>query len=191
MNRPSIGVRFAGSRPGALVLLGLCMWGVVAWYQGKASQWLMLAALMAGLWTLKCVARMRGYGAWAGAWEAMGADGAPGQVKKRQVLRWCWLLAIGVHVALIIFWPGASAPLASAFEDAVVADWFFLGTLALVSAGRLLVRRRRVKAAKHDAKLEAAPVAWLLGRASSSPSRAEAARNVPAYCAGLLKIIGG
>jgi endonuclease/exonuclease/phosphatase (EEP) superfamily protein YafD len=192
MNRPSIGVRFAGSRLGALVLLGFCVWGVVAWYQGNASQWLMMAALMAGLWTLKCIARMRVYRAWAAEWEAMGAEGAPARaiVKKRHILRWCWLLALAV--AVVVLQAGGRS---AALNQAGAADIVFLAVLALLSPGRLLLRRGRRKAGadsrRGKAAAEVAPVAWMMGRASSSPSRGEAARNVPDYCAGLLKGVGG
>ena len=73
-------------------------------------------------------------------------------------------------------------------KDSTMATVEFLVWLAAVLY-LILVMMRAVLgpvAKRQQAKAEAAPVAWLLGRPSSSPSRAEATRNLPEYSARLL-----
>ena len=41
---------------------------------------------------------------------------------------------------------------------------------------------------RRQAEAEAEPVKWLVGRPSSSPSREEAARNLPEYSARLIEL---
>jgi hypothetical protein len=200
MNRLSLGVRFAGSPLGALVVLLACGGVVAGWYQGQLSWWLMFFALLVALRTVKAIAQVRRFKVWRGEWEAMQEPGAGREVrsakKRRGVRRWHVALALAAFVALPLLAP--AGPGREAFAQLWAADCLFVASVAAVFVARLLLRRGRVKVLDGDA--EAArraeadrrrPVAWMMGRASSSPSRAEAASNLPGYCAGLLKGVGG
>jgi len=182
MNRPSALVRLCGSPLVAAVLLLLCAAVVLSWWHGHASGVLAFLAVLAGLGSLKAAVRWRGYEAWAREWRAMGGE-APQVVKQRPA----WL-APAVAALLVVGIPYCASPGNAALRLLWLAAVCYLGVAVVLRLVHLLRRPRTVnaKAARENASVPPAPVAWLLGRAMSSPSRAEAASNLPEYCAGLL-----
>jgi len=216
MKRPSWEVRFAGSRQGACLILLACVLVVFAWDEGALPWWVALAAAGAALRTLGALGRMRRYNAWAAQWQAMGEEeeeapprrvsagdipqggGMParsggmktGRRKVGRLLTWVSALCLTLPVWMGLF--GARGPV----PDGIAALWgaslVFLLCRMLMWALRRVFRRgaRQVGARQPDAEAEggvSGQVAWLLGPASSSPSRADAERQLPEYCAALLR----
>ena len=63
--------------------------------------------------------------------------------------------------------------------------WVVSGLYLVFALVRFILRRvRKGRSAEGDG--ESKPVSWLIDRASSSPSREDAAQHLPEYCAGLL-----
>lgn len=182
MNRPSALVRLCGSPLVAAALLLFCAAVVASWTRGHASGVLAFIAVLAGLGTLKAAGKRRKYEAWAREWRAMGGE-APQAVKGRA----SWL-APAVAALLIVGIPYCASPRDTALRLLWLAAVCYLGVAVVLRVVHLLRCPRAVEAkgAREKAPEAPAPVAWLLGLVSSSPSRAEAARNLPGYCAGLL-----
>jgi hypothetical protein len=187
MNRPGSLRRLAGSPVGALVLFMLYAaieWG---WHQGDVAWWVALGTLGAAARTLGAIRDVRRYKAWAAQWRAAGGNDAPRRPKKK---RRGWLLAAGAALLVVGIpaYVGRSTP-----DDEVRALAVVWGVACLYLACCLLWKlfglSRRVagrSSARRAAEAEAAPVAWLLHCASSSPSRAEAVAELPEYSARLM-----
>jgi hypothetical protein len=184
MNRPSLSVRVAGSALGALVLFLGCGALVVAWYQGGVPWWVGVAAVAGVGRTLTAVKRVRRYKAWAAEWEAMGADNQPRPARKSAGHGGGALVA---GAALLVVVIPFELPPAAAARETLIAVWC-VACLILVWKLVGLFRRASVRRQERQrVKAEAEPVAWLMGRASSSPSRAEAQGNLPEYSARVME----
>lgn len=186
MNRPSALVRFAGYPPMTTLLLIGYTFIVAGWYQGRVSWWIGVAAIAAAGRTLGAVKRVRAYKAWLVDWQAMTAHDEPPRPEKNRLRS--WLLVIGaMFIAVAIPLSGSAETRPSA---AVTVIWslacLYLVFALLRSSLRLIRGRGKVRAEVAQANEEAAPVAWLLGLPSSSPSRADAQRELPEYCARLI-----
>jgi hypothetical protein len=186
MNRPSLSVRFAGSPRGALLLFLLYAaigWG---WYEGQVSWWIALGAVGAAVRTLRAVPELRRYEAWQAEWQSMEGGGARPQAKKRRGRAWA-LIITAILLAILI-------PLSSSEERSLspelTALWcaaiFCLVCAFIWGITRRIRNRRSRRTDVPKGRGGDASVEWLLGRASSSPSRADAEQNLPEYCARLL-----
>ena len=190
MNPPASNVRLLGS-PGMAVLICLiCAAIVLGWSEGRVPG---LAALVAGLAaarTLAAVNEVRRYNAWRTEWEGMGAINAPPPAKKSRV----WSRIIAAALLLVVI-PAYLRQEPDAERFATPLEWIWVATgifllwnlFALVwrsvrrSAGRSTVAKQ-----SKTKEVEAAPVTWVGGPASFSPSRADAQRNLPEYSARLI-----
>jgi len=190
MNRPSLSVRVAGSRAGASLLFVLYVCVVMGWYQSDVPWWLALGAVGAALRTLRAVVQVRRYKAWLADWEAMGEPiNAPRQPQPAKRRPYGWVFFTGA-VLLAVGTP-FSVPPGTKLSDTATLLWegaclylvcFVVWKLFLLSR-RAFIR----SSAQRQAKAEDAPVAWLVPRASSSPSRASAESNLPDYAARLIR----
>jgi hypothetical protein len=191
MNRPSLSVRLAGSPAGATLLLIASAIAALGWCQGHVPGVLAIVAV-AGAWrTLKAVVLMRRYKTWLADWQAMGADDDEPQPRVTKTRGRGWVLVTGAAL-LVLSIPPCLTPVGTPARpsDRWLAVLWLAACLYLVFAlVRAVVRRvmrgRKGKAEKAE-QGEAAPVAWLVARASSSPSRAEAERELPQYAARLI-----
>jgi hypothetical protein len=184
MTRPSLLVRVTGS-PLPALLLFLCYAAVIAgWYEGQVVWWLALGSVGAAFRTLSAVGRVRRYKAWMAEWNAMGAreESAPRGKQKRGARHWV-LIAVLLLLAIPASLPylGGNDEWRTALSLLWVVACVFVVGLALRSIIRRIARRF-----KSQREVVNAPVKWMLGRASSSPSRTEAARKLPEYCTRLL-----
>ena len=190
MSRPGLLVRFAGT-PFVSCLLFLCYAAIIAgWIDGEVVWWVGLGTLGASIRTLSAVRKLRRYKAWRAEWEAMGATDEPQRPERERRTRWK-LLTVAALLFLAI--PGYLPQIN--YNEGLVATLKLLWALAcLYMLFRVLqpivgLMRRATKrtAEKASEKTALAPVEWTLGRASSSPSRDEAARKLPESCRRLLR----
>jgi hypothetical protein len=183
-------MRLAGSPLGAILLLTGCGFVGWAWNEGHLTWWWLVIAAFTSLKTLESIQRVRRYKAWHASWLAMGGQDAPVRPKKRRGLVIASVLAVALPFATQQLRDNAEIPNGMAVADALMWVW---AAACLYLACRLvwklltLTRRGLGRVAEQrQAKADLAPVSWLLPRASSSPSRAEAEANLPDYCARLI-----
>lgn len=210
MKRPSVSTRLAGSPLGALLLLALCAWLMLDWYQGGGVPWWIALGAVGGVFRVfGALGRMRRYKAWLADWQAMGAEeesprggqepragnirkadaaGAlSGTGRRRLWKRLTWAAALVLTVPVWIALSGARGPL----PDVIAVPWcaalIFLLCRLFARVFRMLFRRGAPHARRVEASAEGGHVASLLGVPSSSPSRADAERQLPDYCTRLLE----
>lgn len=196
MNRPSLSARLAGQPPVAIVLFIGYAAVVLGWYQGHVAWWLAVGAVAAAFRTLGALRSMRRYKAWLAEWQAMGGVEEPTPPLTRPGRR--WMLVTGAALLLLIIpmcmsQPGTAPGL---WDGALLALWLVDCLWLVFMFARVVLRRRtgggkaraEVAASKAEAapRDEATPISWLVGRAASSPSRADAERELPEYCARLI-----
>jgi hypothetical protein len=185
MSRPPLITRVAGSPLPAVLLFAGYAAIIAGWYEGQLTWWLALMAAGASVRTISAVARVRRYKAWLAEWNAMGRTEQPAPKPKRGSRRWIFITGA---VLLLLAIP-ASSPYMQGNDTAWAAAVTVWIAAFVYLAGVVLRRitRRRTKRSKVEAKAEAAPVVeCMLGRASGSPSRADAARQLPKYTNRLL-----
>jgi hypothetical protein len=181
MTQPSFSKRLAGH---PLVTLALFLFYgllILGWLKGGVSWWLALLAVIAALRTFRAYREMRRYKTWLASWRAMGTDdaAAPAPFPRKRVGRVPVLLAGLLVIVLPVAFHGSTPP------PDVLWLWAFAVLLLVgkvvyrvVHVGRRIVARPARQAVKAETVEEDAPVAWLLPRASSSPSRADAERRL-------------
>ena len=184
MNRPALLVRIAGSPLGALLLFMVYAAVIAGWYEGQVVWWLALGSVGAAFRTLSAVGRVRRYKAWDAEWNAMGAreESAIPRKERRGARRRLFVAAL-----LLLLIP-ACLPHLSGNEEWRTALGLLWIVACLYVVGLVLrsITRRITKRVKSRRETVNAPVKWMLGRASSSPSRSEATRKLPEYCTRLL-----
>ena len=190
MKRPGLLVRLMGAPPVATVLLVVWVGVGVAWSRGNLPGWLAFVALLAALRTLSAVRKMRRYKTWAAEWQAMGEPfSKPPQAQKKHGRGWVRVTGAALLVLTI---PALAAQIHynDGLVTALAALWCAAGLYLVFALVRGIVRRgrsrRKDKAEVAKVAAEAAPVAWLVGRAAFSPSRADAVRQLPEYCSRLI-----
>jgi hypothetical protein len=183
MNRPHFLVRVAGS-PLPAFLLSLCYAATVAaWWEGNVPWWLALAAIGAFIRTLSAIGQVRRYKAWVAEWNAMDAKEQP-RPKDKPASRWKSVTAaVFLFLAIPMCFPHLLVSQES--RTALMLLWSLASIYLFVSVVRGIRQRARNRSMAQQ-EAAATQVDWMLGRASSSPSRSEATRKLPEHCAGLL-----
>jgi len=186
MTRPPLLVRVAGSPLPALLLFFGYAAVVAGWYEGNVAWWLALAAVGASIRTLSAVGRVRRYKAWLAEWNAMGATAEQPKRKEKRAGR-RWVTITGTALLLLAIAAGFGH-LQSADEQGMALTMLLvIACVCLLGLVFRSIKRRTRKRPKAEPEAPAALVVeWMLGRASSSPSRSEAARKLPEYSARLL-----
>jgi hypothetical protein len=198
MNRPTPMTRCIGARPVAAVLyvgLGLL---VLGWAGGEVPWWLALAALCFAGTVRRAVRDVRNYNQWWTAWQAMGAASASPQpatpkpnVRRRKASSsWARVILAAVSVVVIpvfITAPGAS----EALREGLTVLWCCVVLYLVCKLAAGILRGLRGKSGITGARGKTQGglvdvVQWVLPRASSSPSRADAMRRLPEYSARLI-----
>ena len=186
MKRPSLLTRLMGARLIALVLLIACGVVFVGWFEGGAPWWLGFVALFTALQTLSSVGQVRRYKAWAAKWQAMGEpmSAPPRLIEKKRRHGWLpVIVAALLTLAIPVYVGDGSDMVSSALTCLWVAACLYLAFRFLRRVMRRGAKRREEKSMTARKETETPFVAWVMGRASSSPSRAEAERNLPEYSA--------
>lgn len=196
MRPPTSMTRFLGTPRIATTLCLGCLATVVAWYAGEIPWWLALGALFFIPTVRKAVQDVRRYDQWYGAWQGMGnasGDATPKRPEHRQGVfpRWVNVTLAVLSLAVILIF--ATSPVANPAvrKDMTVFLWGFAvyllcKTIAAIRRRRLLRIAGTASAGGSKPAAKAEIVRWTLPRAASAPSRADAMRNVPDYCARLM-----
>jgi hypothetical protein len=124
---------------------------------------------------------MRAYKRWRAEWQAMGEDDTPASTPTKP-RRYGFMYLVGAAVMLVI--PMSLGQLHNAQQSSVlILLWLVIGFVMLIAFGRIFLRRWKQRSYRIA---EAEPVSWMLGRASSAPSRKAACKALPAYVMPLL-----
>jgi hypothetical protein len=188
--------RFIGTPRVAAVLYFACSLTVLGWFGGEVHWWLAFPALCFIGTVRKAVQNVRRYDQWWTAWQGMGnPTGAvtPKRMARRRKSSSSWVNITVAALSLVIIPMFIAAPGA----DEATRHWLALLWLGIaayllfklaITFRRAVLKRRAGKVGAGEAKTSGAAevVQWVLPRASSSPSRADALRNVPDYCARLM-----
>jgi len=182
MTAPSPWARLAGAPIVAILLFVLYGTIITAWFQGSAPWWLAGIAALLALKTLKAAGDVRRYKAWLAEWNAMDPQRQPQARPKRKLPSMQSVLVI-MAGAMFVF-PLLQAP---GTPDSALKQiaWVISGLYLVFVLVRFILRRVR-KGRSAEGEGESKPVSWLIDRASSSPSREDATKHLPDYCAGLL-----
>jgi hypothetical protein len=166
---------------GAFLLFLVYATVIIGWYEGQVVWWLALGSVGAAIRTLSAVGRVRRHKAWLAEWNAMGEkeEPPPSREQKRGGRRRLFVTS----AALLLLVIPVCLPYLQGNEEWHTALAVLWGGACIYLVGLVLRSITRRKAQQEAAN---APVKWMLGRASSSPSRSEAARKLPEYCARLL-----
>jgi hypothetical protein len=183
MNRPFILIRILGAPLVALPVLLLCGALVVGWYQGHTSWLIAFIAAGVAFRTFSAARRMRSYKAWRKAWQAMSPDDETERPQESRGISAIFL------AALLLFAFGYPAYMGSipvhelptARDSMLVFLWCLTCLYLVIRLGWSFMRRRSLRR-----NAQAQPVAWMIGKASSCPSRSSATQALPEYCARLL-----
>jgi hypothetical protein len=186
MNRPSSLACLAGKPRVCVLLLVLYTAMVWAWFNGAVPWWMALLAVGAAQRTLRSYHELKRYTAWRVQWEAMGPppNDRPAPPPHAPAAAHKGFVAVAVLVAVGVPFYGTGG------SDGVLGVWLAACMILVVELVRAVRRRSHNSGAKmpRPAKAHAADnsqVAWALGRASSAPTRTDAERNLPDYCARL------
>jgi hypothetical protein len=196
MNPPTTLTRFLSTRRVSAALYVGCPAAVLGWFGGAVPWWLALLAFCLMGTVSKAVNQARRYDAWRASWDAMGAPAqaaAPTRMARKRndstIHNGAMLAAILLAIIpLIGRAPGAGEDV----RNGLAILWLGMaGYLIIKLAMRFGRARTSVKApampapGKHTAGVDV--VEWVLPRASSCPSRADAMRRLPEYSARLLQ----
>jgi peptidoglycan/LPS O-acetylase OafA/YrhL len=156
-------------------------------YVGEAPWWLMLAAIYIASQTANSVRELRAYNGWAERWQAMAMGTAVAPPKPRRKKHPALDNAVGMVAVVALPW--LASQMSDRTERLLVAYlWLAVCVLLIFRFVRGVVRffkARRTQQSKAES-IEIQPVSWLVDRASSSPSRAEAMRQLPEYSGRLI-----
>jgi hypothetical protein len=200
MNRPASITRVLGSPRVAAALYVGCAVAVLGWLGGGGVPWWLALASLCCVGTVrKAVKDVRRYEQWSGAWDAMGPGSAspaaaskPIMRKRKPSSRWHGVIGAALLLFPIIPFLAVSAA-GEAMRNGLTLLWLATAVY-LVCKVALNLRPARTSSVKAAPASPAAPmkanaadiVQWLLPRASSSPSRADALRQLPEHCARLM-----
>jgi hypothetical protein len=124
---------------------------------------------------------VRRYKTWLAEWNAMGAreEAAPPREKKPGVRRRVRVtIAALLLPAILVCLPYLRSN--EEWQTALLLLWVVVFFYLTGQALRSITRRVKDRSRRGEAAV--APVEWMLGRASSSPSRSEASRKLPEHC---------
>jgi hypothetical protein len=193
MNPPTFITRFLGTPLIAAALYIGCAVAVWGWTRGEVRWWVALAAVGFFGTVRKAVVDVRRYKQWSAAWQAMGSAsgaGAPRAPARRRKAP--WVNVIGAVLSLVVIPMFIAAPGADeALRKGLTLLWlaiavYLLWKLAVRVWGALFRKGAGTSAGVTKTSASADVVKWVLPRASSSPSRADAVRKLPDYCTRLM-----
>jgi len=192
MNPPTFITRLLGTPLVALVLYVGCAVTILGWTRGEVSGWLALATLCFVATIRKAVRDVRRYKQWGAAWQAMG--NASGVVAPKPITRGrnpSWVNVTIAALSLLIIPIFVAVPEADeALRNGLTLLWLAIAAYLLwklgVSIRGALSRKGAGTVRGGVTSASGDVVKWVLPPASSSPSRLDAIRNVPDYCARLM-----
>ena len=199
MNRPTRMTRLLGQPRVAAALYVGCVVAVLGWFGGAVPWWLGLMALCFVGTVRKAVNDVRRYKQWSAAWAAMGSAPAPSprpatakqHLRGKTSSRWTGAIAAALLlfiIPVVIATPGASEAARNGLTLLWLATAVYLLCKLVINVRPARAQKRAGTVSAGASKTDAAAdvVEWALPPASSSPSRADAMRRLPEYCARLL-----
>lgn len=197
MNQPTAMTRWMGTpRIAGVLYVGLGLL-VLGWAGGAVPWWLAIAALC-GVGTVRKAGQdLRKYDQWWASWQAMGVAGTAPRAATKPSFRMRQKNAppwVGVTIAalsllvipLFIANPGADEGLRQLLTLLWVGAALYLVWKLAFRLRRSVVRSAGMARAGRSKDTSPDVVEWVLPRASSSPSRADAVRNLPEFSARLI-----
>ncbi|HEV8039085.1 MAG TPA: hypothetical protein VGP62_09495 [Bryobacteraceae bacterium] len=197
MNQPTLMTRFIGTPLVAVVAyvgVGLLLLG---WWQGAVPWWLGLAALCFAGAVRTAARELRAYNRWLAAWQTMGMPRAaaheplakPVSRSRKASSSWAGVVVavlLLVVIPVLMASPGANEALRNGLGLFWLAMALYLVCKLAAKLYRAVARRSPSVSAGAKGGEASDVVQWALPCASSSPSRADAVRNLPEYSARLI-----
>jgi hypothetical protein len=185
MNQPTSMTRIIGTpRTAGVLYVGLALL-VVGWAGGAVPWWMAFIALCSAGTVRKAVQDVRRYDQWWASWQSMGNAAPKTTLRRRKMVApWAGVVVAAVSLVLIpvvMAAPGTDAELRQALTLMWCGDVLYLGWKVFAR-----LRRSVVRSAGRSKETSPDVVEWVLPRASSSPSRADAVRRLPEYSARLI-----
>jgi hypothetical protein len=182
MTRPFILIRILGTPLIAACVFTVCAAVLFGWHQGQFTWLAALFAVAIGFRTWLSVRQVRRYKSWAREWNAMGAtDEAASSPAPRHSLGAAAMLVlvlVPLYIGIAQHTPGGLPRLSG-----LSLAWFGALLYLCIKVIRRITARG---ASRRKVAKTAAPVTWLVGAPSFSPSRLAATRALPEYSARLL-----
>ena len=200
MNAPTSTTRFIGTPRNAYALYLLSGLTVFGWFSGAVPWWLAIMALCFVGTVRKAVQDVRRYNAWAADWRAMAGPGMASPRPAKPSFRMRpkntppWVVVTIAALSLVALPVLIASPGVDKSEGMVLTLMWLASALYLLwkllsKLWRIFFKAAGAKSAG-DRQTKAPAdmvVEWMLPRASSSPSRADAMRRLPEYSARLLQ----
>jgi hypothetical protein len=196
MNPPTSMTRFLGTLRVATALYLGCLATIVGSFVGQVPWWLALGALFFVPTVRQAVRNVRRYDEWFAAWQDMGnvrGQATPGQPAQKRGLLPPWVNATLAVLSLTVILIFATSPVAnpavrrtSSLFLVVLTPCFLCKAVVAFRRRRLKVSTNKLSAGDNKTNTTREVVRWMLPRALRSPSRADAMRNLPDYCARLM-----
>jgi hypothetical protein len=185
MKPPSSFERQLGRRGNATTVALLAAAAIVGWWVGAVPWWLALGMVVMAGPVRRAGLKVRAYDAWRAQWQAMAGYEVKPKRKRRFPRLWQQVVCALVFAVGLPYVPGPPGSRIAVMESWLwMAAWLYVACVLVWFILRLA--RRRGKVGAKTTKEKDGPVYCLLPLPSSSPSRAEAVRNLPDYCAGLI-----
>jgi hypothetical protein len=190
MKPPTAVTKFVGQPRVAAVLYVTCGLLALGWAGGHIAGWLALAALCFAVSVQKAVQDLRRYNEWQADWSAMGNRPAVAVEKRKAVSPWRSVLTAALYLIIIplfIAVPQATEPV----RDTLAFLWlgiagYLLWKVAAICSRQTTKSVNRAREEANGASTASGVVECVLPLPLSPPSRIDALRGLPGYCARLI-----
>jgi len=190
MNPPTSVTRLLGKPRVATFFYVACGYAALGWIGGHLPGWLALTTLCFAGIARKAAQDLRRYNEWRAEWSAMGNRSAVAVEKRKTVSPWRSVLNAAICLLIIpmfIAVPQATEPV----RDILTLLWvgvagYLLWRVAAICSRPASKAANRAGEAPSRGNTQSGVVECVLPLPSTSPTRIDASRRLPAYCARLI-----
>lgn len=193
MNPPTSVTKVLGKPRVATFLYVACGFAALGWVGGHLPGWLALTTLFFARIARKAAQDLRRYNEWRAEWSAMGNKSAAAVEKCKTVSPWRSVLNTAICLIIIpafLAIPQTTEPV----RDTLTLLWVGMAGYLLWKVAAICSRpaslaskaANRAGEAASRANTQSGVVECVLPLPSSSPTRIDASRRLPAYCARLI-----